>query len=590
MKRPTLRRSQTITVFGVGAIVDLPDASVMVCGIEKWDTKGATRLSDPRLERKLGAPYFIMPPDKNQSKDGIRVIRFPKWMRCRSCGALRNVEEWDQRAHEARPDKDFFSRPFCDRCSVPLIPSRFIVACRKGHVDDFPYSKWAHKGQECSNPDLKYSESGRSASLAGITISCNNCHVHNSMSNAFNKDILSGIITCEGSKPWVGKWKEGCGEKLSGLLRGGTNVHFPIVKSSILIPPFTSENLKTKIANTRSWQVYESQEGGMDVDTIAVLVADETGEKKSDVLEAITQMEKGDLKDKIDRSEEEYRFDEFKAFTGKVYSGDDFEIEPVSGGSYGISCLNRVILVKRLREIRVQTGFARIRPPEYVAEQQEDESQEKSEEVSVSDDRSVRWRPGFEVRGEGVFLDFDINKLISWTLKREVIKRVKLLINRFKKHPDIFATVDKMNTEYIFLHTLSHLLIRQLSFECGYGSSALRERIYCSSDQKNRKMAGILIYTADGDSEGTMGGLVRQGKKDYFPATFKKAVSLAKWCSSDPLCIESDGQGFQSMNLAACHACAMLPETSCEIMNRYLDRGLIVGTLVDKEIGFLSGL
>ena len=145
-----------------------------------------------------------------------------------------------------------------------------------------------------------------------------------------------------------------------------------------------------------------------------------------------------------------------------------------------------------------------------------------------------------------------------------------------------------MTPEYILLHTISHLLIRQLSFECGYSSSALRERVYCSSSQEENRMSGILIYTADGDSEGTMGGLVRQGKADFFPKTLFEAVSSAKWCSSDPLCIESDGQGFQSMNLAACHACAMLSETSCEIMNRYLDRGLVIGTRESPEIGFLS--
>lgn len=590
-KKPTLRRSQTITTFGVGAIADLPDASVMICGIEKWNTRGAVPLSDPRLEKKLGAPYFYMPPDTDQSKDGIFAIRFPRWMRCRKCGSLRSAKDWRQRAIKARPDRDFDRHPFCDIDSVPLIPSRFVVACRLGHIDDFPYVEWVHKGGQCPNPagpDLKYGESGKSASLAGINISCRACKAGRNMRGAFTKQALSETTTCKGSKPWALEWEKGCGEQLTGLLRGGTNVHFPVVRSSILIPPFTSENLKTKIANTTTWQLYESQDGGLDRDTIANLIAREIDEKPETVLEAIQNMEEGSGEDGEDRSEEDYRYDEYRAFLGDVHREKDFDIEPVPASEYDIPYLRNVVLVKKLREIRVQTGFSRIKPPQYAEEEDQEEEQEAIQEVSVTDDRSIRWRPAYEVRGEGIFFEFDPAALSAWAANPVVYKRSKLLIDRFARHTDSFAAVEKLTPEYLLLHSLSHLLIRQLSFECGYGSSALRERIYCSSDQNKRKMAGILIYTADGDSDGTMGGLVRQGRSDYFPRTLYEAVASARWCSSDPLCIESEGQGYQSMNLAACHACAMLPETSCETMNRYIDRATVTGTIANPESGLLT--
>lgn len=584
--RPTLRRSQTVTVFGVGAIVDLPDASVMICSIERWNTRGAKPLSDPRLEKKLGAPFFLMPPDDtDQSNDGIRAVRFPRWMRCRRCGSLRMTENWRQRVAKARPHFDFDIRPLCDICSVPLIPSRFVVACCNGHIDDFPYKEWVHGDRKCSSPDLKYRESGRSASLAGISISCKTCKAHRNMSGAFSKQVLSEVAKCKGSKPWAGKWEQGCGAELTGLLRGGTNVHFPIVKSSILIPPFTSENLRTKIINTRTWQLYNSQDGAMDRTTVVTLVADEIDENCSDVLATIIEIEEGKKQKAEDRSEEEYRYDEYKAFLGDVHRDMDFEIEPAPVADYGIPHLKNVILVKKLREIRVQTGFSRIRPPQHGEAETESETADASKEVPVSNDRSIRWFPGYEVRGEGIFLNFDSSTISAWANKENVQQRIKLLVDRFNKKRDPFATVDMMTPEYLMLHTLSHLLIRQLSFECGYGSSALRERIYCSSDQVKREMSGILIYTADGDSEGTMGGLVRQGKADYFPRTLYEAIASACWCSSDPLCIESEGQGYQSMNLAACHACTLLPETSCEIMNRYLDRGVIVGNISDPNMG-----
>jgi hypothetical protein len=138
------------------------------------------------------------------------------------------------------------------------------------------------------------------------------------------------------------------------------------------------------------------------------------------------------------------------------------------------------------------------------------------------------------------------------------------------------------------LHTLSHLLIKQLSFECGYSIASLCERIYCAEDSDGKEMSGIFIYTAGGDSEGTLGGLVRQGRPDAFPRIFKKAITTAKTCSNDPVCILSNGQGRESQNLAACHACALLPETCCEERNAFLDRGMIVGTFNEYDLGFFK--
>ena len=338
--RPTLRRSQTITVFGVGAIADLPNASVMISSIDRWGKLGK-RVSDPRLEKKLGAPFFMMPPDTEQSKDGIPAIRFPQWMRCRKCGSLRSAEEWRNRFLSAYPTQDFDLKPVCDICRVPLIPSRFIVACRLGHIDDFPYKEWVHDNLPCSSPDIKYVESGKSASLAGIMISCKTCGKKKSMRNAFNKQILAdALLTCKGSKPWAGEWNGGCGEKLTGLLRGGTNVHFPIVKSSILIPPFTSDSLKTRIANSDTWQLFESQENGVDesnMTLIAGMIAQQIEEDNAEVLTAIKEMLSGEDPTQEDRSEEDYRYDEYRAFLGNVQRAKDFEIEPLVADSYKIA-------------------------------------------------------------------------------------------------------------------------------------------------------------------------------------------------------------------------------------------------------------
>ena len=150
--------------------------------------------------------------------------------------------------------------------------------------------------------------------------------------------------------------------------------------------------------------------------------------------------------------------------------------------------------------------------------------------------------------------------------------------------------VGDLRPEFVLIHTFAHLIINQLSFECGYGSSSIRERIYCEKADNEYGMYGVLIYTASGDSEGSLGGLVRQGAKDHIEDTIRDAVRNAAWCSSDPVCIQSYGQGPESCNLAACHNCALLPETCCECGNRLLDRGTVVGTLDDKSIGFFSDL
>lgn len=143
---------------------------------------------------------------------------------------------------------------------------------------------------------------------------------------------------------------------------------------------------------------------------------------------------------------------------------------------------------------------------------------------------------------------------------------------------------------FLLLHTLAHILINQLTFECGYSSASLRERLYVSEDQ-NHPMSGVLIYTAAGDSEGTLGGLVRMGRPGNLEPVLERTLASAEWCSSDPVCMElgeAGGQGPDSCNLAACHNCSLVPETSCESFNRFLDRWTLVGSPEDASPGFFK--
>ena len=192
--------------------------------------------------------------------------------------------------------------------------------------------------------------------------------------------------------------------------------------------------------------------------------------------------------------------------------------------------------------------------------------------------------------GEGIFFEFNDEKLKSWAEDPEIQRRALSMGKAYKA--SFFRRWERGNLrpEYVLIHTFAHVFINQLSYECGYGSSSIRERIYCEQNDNQFNMNGVLIYTASGDSEGSLGGLVRQGEQGRLEDTIISALKNALWCSSDPVCIQSHGQGPDSCNLAACHNCAILPETCCETGNRLLDRGMLIGTIDNPDIGYFSSV
>jgi len=141
---------------------------------------------------------------------------------------------------------------------------------------------------------------------------------------------------------------------------------------------------------------------------------------------------------------------------------------------------------------------------------------------------------------------------------------------------------------YVLLHSFAHALIRELALECGYTASSIRERIYAASDADADPMAGVLLYTAAPDSEGTLGGLVSLGEPEQFGPLLRQALERAQLCSSDPLCSEHDPRSDNSVHAAACHACQFASETSCERGNRYLDRATISATLVREDVSYFA--
>jgi len=204
-------------------------------------------------------------------------------------------------------------------------------------------------------------------------------------------------------------------------------------------------------------------------------------------------------------------------------------------------------------------------------------------------DDAIEWLPAIVVRGEGIFLEFRAERIAEWLARDTAAARLAPLVAAYNRRRAARGQTPRIiGPKFVMIHTLAHLLMTELSFECGYGSSSLRERIYCETEAGSEPMQSVLIYTASGDAEGTLGGLVRQGEPGRLERTLEAAFHRAQWCSSDPVCIESTGQGVDNANLAACHGCALLPETSCEEGNRLLDRAMLVGTLQEPAIGLFS--
>lgn len=283
-------------------------------------------------------------------------------------------------------------------------------------------------------------------------------------------------------------------------------------------------------------------------------------------------------------SEDAYRLAEYKVLIKN--SGSD--AQEFHCKNYPISVYDPVIskyfksisLVHKLRETRAFVGFSRVEPKDIPIA-------ELKKMLRLGDES---WLPAIQVQGEGIFFEFNKDELTRWANRSNVKARLKILQERYKESKWYGMSTGDLRPEFVMIHTFAHLLINQLSFECGYGSSSIRERIYCEKTSNEYEMYGVLIYTASGDSEGSLGGLVRQGAKGRLEDTIKDAIQNAAWCSSDPVCIQSLGQGPESCNLAACHNCSLLPETCCESGNRLLDRGTIIGILEDNSIGFFSDI
>ncbi|GAB2952837.1 DUF1998 domain-containing protein [Streptomyces pseudoechinosporeus] len=585
-----------ITTYGVGSLIAVDNESFIVSGIdaahESWSLAEAPVIHEHRLARVLGVSHFRLPPaSEDTSKDGVRVRRFPLWHSCPKCQSLQHVRGFNPPA----------GKNVCTDCDdEPLVPSRFIMACEDGHLDDFPYWKWLHRKNRDENAtghcggQMSMRFSGQSASLRSILISCT-CGVPEvSMEGAFRRSALTDLgVRCEGRRPWLeGAPAESCKQSPRTLQRGSSVVWQPVLKSALSIPPW-SDGLAAKLAshweNMRSLASREKIEiylmgafqGDDSVSVDAVMDLLEAEQEEDPAPEGDADSGAVSRYQALRRQEYE-RLCSGNALRDKGREEQFICEPPVSDPAilttFGVG---RPMLVKRLREVRALKAFTRIADPESSSE-----GHEAALSLTPTD-----WLPAMEVHGEGVFVHLDENRLDAWAESVAVAARVeRMRTNHDRMLRERATDTDEVppspaSPRMVLLHTLAHVLINEWSLDAGYPASALRERLYTDAT-----MAGFLVYTATSDSAGSLGGVVAQGEPDRLAEALRSALRRATWCSADPLCIETRASGAGGANLAACHACAMLPETSCEHNNILLDRALLVGTPDDPDLGFFANV
>lgn len=535
-----LRLSQVITTFGPGAVMDLPRESIMVAGLDHWPPYGEN-IQDPRLESSLGMESFRAPALNSRVKSGgLPCVRFPRQLICSGCGLFSTSKK-------------------CKACFSDAYPARLIVICPAGHADDFPWNWWVHRKAPCSGkPRLKLISRGKTAALADLEIRCETCNQSRSLGGALGPAALGGL-KCTGKKPWlIGCQEEACQQKPRSVLRGASNVYFSSTLSALSIPPWSDQ---IQILINEQWQMLRQ----LDIPTLRIVLGqlkEFSGLNPDDVVLAV-QRRKNNTTTSGNLRREEYlafRNPGGNNFTQPV---SDFQIrsEPVPNPFQ--SQIAQVILATRLREVIVLRGFTRIDPPD---------SENEDQSLAPITQNPQTWLPAVEHRGEGIFLDLSERHVREWE-KRPVVQermhKLNLAYNTWRGQRNL-VPAPPVPPRTILLHTLAHLLIRQLSLECGYSSTSLRERIYSGTD-----MCGLLIYTASADADGSLGGLVQQGLKDRFTQTLLALLDHARWCSADPLCTEHDPTKTGKLNGASCHVCSLVAETSCEKGNRFLDRAFI---------------
>lgn len=577
--RRRVRQAQTVVPFGVGAIFELQGESFVATDVRGWDSRKT--LTAPRLAQAMKVRGFASAPPARESDfdvtdaPGIPYMRFPAWLFCGSC---RRLTRWNR--DDERPGKVPECR-FCSRGS--LTPMRFVQVCANGHLGDIDWWYWAHaddpeKREACSrDATLRYVADSSSTGLEALHVTCV-CGASRDLLSVLRPGALKEIgVRCDGRQPWQRRdeAEKDCESTPTVVQRGASNVYYPDVWSALDIPQDApgddlgvSDEVLERIRNHQVWPDVLADPDSPTAARFAEFVIAPEVDVDADVILSLARRESIGEAGLSTPDPAVLGPDEWRAFTTAGSAGPQspnfvtrtvplVHGDPARRISRALDGrVRQVVIADRLREVRALRGFRRLSPDGPL--------------IGVDPTKVSPWLPAVETFGEGLFIAFDEARIARWEGEEQVRRRTARLSV-------------PVAPRYVLLHTLAHLLIRQLAFDCGYGAASLRERIYASA--AGDRQAGLLIYTSAGDAEGTLGGLAQRGMDGRLAETMIRLLEAAAWCSADPLCAEHAPTGMVR-NLAACHGCALVPETSCEARNSRLDRLLVVGG--DPVPGFFA--
>jgi hypothetical protein len=564
-----LRPNQIITTFGPGSVVDAVKDSVTILDIPYWKDKGM-KIIDGRLASYLKVDAFYMP--RTTFAHDIPVVSFPRWHVCSNlkCGLLFDATE------SFNLEKYLKRGATCPECGRTAYPARFITICENGHMSDFPWRWWVHRGNSNCKGRLRMYSTGKTSTLSDMWVECS-CGAKRSMSGATREQNFEGL-SCSGLHPFrPHSRREHCDKPVIPSQRGASNVYFAVTRSAISIPPWINPLYNLIDEHLRDIQLLKEVIGekeGLDKAYERFFTSytreefDEAYERRMSNIKEFTEIKVREYQAITHHNEQAYQSNKkhFKA-----------EEDPLP--EYFKRYFKRIIRITRLREVRVLLGFTRVDAPDPDADEQPDV-------VYLTKGGDERWLPAVEVNGEGIFIEFNKQTVKEWlgnSRVKSISEKYSASYREYCESKGWTIKTDR-NAVYVLMHTFAHLLIKQMAMSSGYSSSAIRERIYFGD-----KMAGILLYTGSSDKEGSLGGLVELGTADQMTNLMRDAFQEALVCTNDPECMNTLPAGKNS-NGAACHSCCMISETACENGNRMLDRGLVVPLAGREETSYFREL
>jgi hypothetical protein len=619
-----IRQSQLITTFGPGVMVDLPDRSVVISGLDYWHGDTAT-ITEERLRHKICLLFYRQtgtwidiklrtPPqpyaNRENSQHHIEAFIFPCWF-------LGQIEEsyGINKKYRTRPLRHWSALRHDDKFrgkKIKWVPVRFVQACINGHLSDIDWNAFAHNSfnPPAHQDQLWLDEAGSGNDFDEIFVRCE-CGARRPLAQTKLKD--SHVLgDCQGQMPWLKNDHESCIGRIwdeqtqqfkeTGrpepnrlLVRSASNAYFSHTMSVISIPDKTQE-LYDALNEFYDGDLEETE----DIDDLIRTIKKTRYAKLHPfdpvkIWEAIQHRRAGGKKEE-DRSIKSVELESLlqtplenspEAQQNKSKEGIDFEAarrSPDSISPIWKPYLSQIVLIHRLREVIAQVGFTRFES--YFPDVEDGELDINPRRAPLSKD--IKWVPTIENKGEGIFLAFDTQAVETWVNNNEYAKqrneelhqgyltwlKTRGLPRESSKYPGL---------AYIMLHTLSHLLLTEISLDCGYSASAIKERVYAISGQGY----GILLYTSTTGSEGSLGGLVNIGRniENYL----HRSLQRGRLCSNDPICAHHDPSNIEEDRLlhgAACHGCVLIAETSCENRNEFLDRALVVNTVAKSQAAF----